>query len=83
MRKCCVKLAPLSQTLEKNIHRIFWECLLLANEEKWGGQMFIVTLVFEDFGKNINKVFWGCLFLTSEEEWRFYWWVGWSNDPNT
>ena len=44
--------------------------------------MFIVTLVFEDFGENINKVFWGCLFLTNDEEWRFYWWVGWSNDPN-
>ena len=24
----------------------------------WGEQMFIVTLVFENFGENINKIFW-------------------------
>ena len=33
--------------------------------------MFIVTLVFEDFGENINVVFWGSFFLTNEEGWRF------------
>ena len=35
--------------------------------------MFIVTLVFENFGENINKIFWGYLLLTSEEKSRFYW----------
>ena len=41
--------------------------------------MFVVALVFQDFGENINR-YWGCLVLTNEEEWLFCWWVGWSNE---
>ena len=29
--------------------------------------MFIMTLVFENFGENITKKFWGCLLFTNEE----------------
>ena len=25
---------------------------------KWGEQIFIVTLVFQNFGENVNKIFW-------------------------
>ena len=42
---------------------------------RWGGQMIIVTLVFENFGENINKIFWECLLRTNEEKWQFYWCV--------
>ena len=49
---------------------------------RWGGQVFIVTLVFGNFEENINNIFWGCLLLTDEEKWRSYWGVGWANNLN-
>ena len=61
-------LPSLELTLEKNIHRIFTgdayslptmmgkmgnACLFCVR--RWGGQMFVVALEFENLGENINR----------------------------
>ena len=52
-----------------------WVSWVVYDISRWGGQMIIVTLVFENFGENINRIFWGCLLRANEEKRRFYWCV--------
>ena len=37
----------------------------------WGKQMFIVTLVFENFRENINKIFWDAYYLPMRKSGSF------------
>ena len=52
-----------------------WVLWVVYYISTWGGEIIIVTLVFDNFGEKITKIFWGCLLHTNEEKRLFYWCV--------
>ena len=63
---------PMRKNVIVDVECVLWVVYYIST---WGGQIIIVTLVFDNFEEKITKIFWGCLRHTNEEKRLFYWCV--------